>query len=112
MKIHKTINRGPLSRVRFISLAKIAAAWCAVAVMLISSTAQAQNLFVVSDADNYIHEITPDRTQTYFAYAYYSQGMAFDSRGNLFVSVAGNNTIIEFTNNAGALSSIETRIIG
>jgi len=67
---------------------------------------------VVSDADNYIHEITPDRTQTYFAYAYYSQGMAFDSRGNLFVSVAGNNTIIEFTNNAGALSSIETRIIG
>jgi uncharacterized repeat protein (TIGR03803 family) len=67
----------------------------------------ASNLFVGSGAGNYINEITPGGVQTYFAYAFDPQGMAFDSKGNLFVSLGYGDSIsiIEFTNNAGTLSS-------
>ena len=54
------------------------------AVILISSSAQAQNLFVANGS--YVTEITPGGVQSEFADLVYPSGLAFDSAGNLFVS--------------------------
>lgn len=63
------------------------------AVFLTTIVAEAQNLFV-ADTSN-IYEITPDGAQSTFASGLvHPQGMAFDSKGDLFVD--SNGTIDEF----------------
>jgi hypothetical protein len=87
---------------------------CAVAVMLLFSTAQAQNLFVTSANNFEIYEFTNNAgvlSSKAFTFASLINPipLAFDSKGDLFVGSAGggggNNLIYEFTNNAGTLSS-------
>jgi DNA-binding beta-propeller fold protein YncE len=68
------------------------------AVILICSSAPAQNLFVsVSDAGGgKIFEFTPDGVQSTFASGLNPGGLAFDSAGNLFV-VGDGPAIYKFT---------------
>src|ERR1017187_6924835 len=109
MITHKTTSRGPLSRVHFTSLLTIAAAWCVGAVILISSTSQAQNLYVANANNNTIIKITPAGAQSTFASGLDGPyGMAFDRAGDLFVANANNNTIIKITP-AGAQSTFALR---
>ena len=75
-------------------------AFCAVAVMLISSSAQAQNLFMSElGADNNIYEFTPSGVQSTFASGLnFPYGLAFNSAGDLFATSWWNgNNIYEFT---------------
>jgi DNA-binding beta-propeller fold protein YncE len=76
---------------------------CVGVVLLIATSAQAQNLFV-ANAGSYpnfsgnIVEITPDGTQSTFASGFYSPaGLAFNSAGNLFVANTGDLNITEIT---------------
>jgi sugar lactone lactonase YvrE len=71
---------------------------CLGAVILICSSAPAQNLFVsVSDAGGgKIFEFTPDGVQSTFASGLNPGGLAFDSAGNLFV-VGDGPAIYKFT---------------
>ena len=71
---------------------------CLGAVILICSSAPAQNLFVsVSDAGGgKIFEFTPDGVQSTFASGLNPGGLAFDSAGNLFV-VGGGPAIYKFS---------------
>jgi hypothetical protein len=65
------------------------------AVLLLASGAQAQNLFLSSDA---IYEYTPGGVQSTFASGLsYPYGLAFDSAGNLYVSSLGSGSIYKFT---------------
>jgi DNA-binding beta-propeller fold protein YncE len=68
---------------------------CAGAVMLIASSAQAQNLFV-ADSNGTINEFTPGGVQSTFASLSIPFGLAFNSAGNLFVA-GGAGDIYEFT---------------
>ena len=71
---------------------------CAVAVLLIASSAQAQNLFVANYLGDTIYEYTPGGAQSTFASGFVSPGgLAFNSAGNLFVADQGSGTIYEFT---------------
>jgi sugar lactone lactonase YvrE len=76
---------------------------CAGAALLISTSAQAQNLFVDSYFNGTIVEITPGRVQSTFASGLsYPEGMAFNSAGDLFVAEFGAangyyGTIVEIT---------------
>ena len=69
---------------------------CAGAVLLISTSVQAQNLFVANFGNGEITEITPGEVQSTFASGLmFPIGLAFDKAGNLFV---GNyNGIDKFT---------------
>src|SRR2546422_1030959 len=73
---------------------------CLGAVILICSSARAQNLFMsgwdgVSGA---IYKFTPDGMRTTFALGLnYPQGLAFDGAGNLFVADVGVGAILKFT---------------
>jgi len=74
------------------------AAVCAGAVLLIASSAQAQNLFVANWADNDIIEITPSGVQSIFASGLDGPyGLAFNSAGDLFVANFFGGDIIEIT---------------
>jgi sugar lactone lactonase YvrE len=107
MITHKTTSRGPLSRVHFTSLLTIAAAWCVGAVILISSTSQAQNLYVANANNNTIIKITPAGAQSTFASGLDGPyGMAFDRAGDLFVADHGSGNIYEFTNGVAANQGI------
>src|SRR6266566_4388572 len=67
---------------------------CFGAVILICSTAPAQNLFVSGGGN--INELTPTGTRSIFASGLNGpDGLAFDSAGNLFV--ADNGAIYKFT---------------
>jgi len=69
---------------------------CAGAVMLITSSAQAQNLFV-SDTDGNINEYTPGGVQSTFATGLETPlGLACNSAGDLF-AVDSSGNINEFT---------------
>src|SRR5208282_3254014 len=80
---------------------------CAGAVMLISTSAQAQNLFVSDYANDTvgsgnIYEYMPSGVQSTFASGLPNpNGLAFDSAGNLFVSClggqAGTQIIVKIT---------------
>src|SRR5579864_4195485 len=64
---------------------------CAGVVLLVASTGQAQNLFV--NSGNSIVEITPGGGKSIFAILDGPlQGMAFDSAGDLFVTVEHQTT--------------------
>jgi hypothetical protein len=70
---------------------------CPAVVMLIASSAQAQNLFVASYGGGIIYEFTPGGVQSTFASVSYPGGMAFDSTGNLFVAGYANGNIYKIT---------------
>src|SRR5438046_4333513 len=70
---------------------------CLGAVILVCSSAPAQNLFVSSDAaGGNIYEFTPNGVQSTFASGL-SGALAFDKAGNLFVSDRGNGAIYKIT---------------
>ena len=111
MKTQITTIRGPLSRIHFTSLAKIAAAWCAVAVILLSSTAQAQNLFVADDFSGNIFEFTngvASEQGTFATGITYPSCLAFDKAGDLFMTTggAGDVNLYEFTNGVASNKGI------
>src|SRR6266581_3988983 len=64
---------------------------CLGAVILICSSAPAQNLFVsASDGSGNIYEFTPAGVRSTFASGLnYPQGLAFEKAGNLFVAAGG-----------------------
>ena len=68
-------------------------------VLLITSSAQAQNLFVSTyTSSGTIYEFTPDGAQsTYVSGLPYSEGLAFDSAGNLFVGIQNLGKIYKYT---------------
>jgi hypothetical protein len=79
-----------------------ARAVCAAAYMMISSSVQAQNLFVVGGLEegNNIYEITPGGVESTFASGLgevEAEGLAFDSAGDLFVADRESGNIYEFT---------------
>ena len=76
------------------------------AVLLIASSAQAQNLFEAScTLGGNIYEYTPGGVQNTFATALDdASGMAFDSAGDLFVASLWNGNIYKFT--PGGVQSI------
>jgi glucose/arabinose dehydrogenase len=68
------------------------------AILLIASSAQAQNLFVSSPSTGSIIEITPSGTQSTFASGLGDPGgLAFNSAGDLFVGDYRSNNITEIT---------------
>ena len=71
---------------------------CAGAVLLMASSAQAQNLFV-SDYSENVYEFTPGGVQSTFAHSGVStpNGLAFNSAGDLFVANYEPNAITEIT---------------
>src|SRR5208282_6081202 len=69
---------------------------CAGAVMLIATSAQAQNLYV-SAGDDTITKITPAGTKSIFGFGQYPEGLAFNGAGNLFEADFGTGSINEFT---------------
>src|ERR1700722_20181673 len=80
----------------------IGGAVCAGAVMLISSSAQAQNLFVANAANGTITQITPGGEQSAFASGLsFPLSLAFDSQGDLFEADEGSGNIDEFTSSGG-----------
>ena len=71
---------------------------CAGAVMLIASSAQAQNLFESDGVSGNIYEFTPGGAQSTFASGLSSPyGIAFNSAGDMFVANGGNVNITEIT---------------
>jgi len=69
---------------------------CAGVVLLIASSALAQNLFVAEAGNNNITEITPSGVKSTFATGLnYPDGLAFNSAGDLFVA---NGTLSPDTN--------------
>jgi len=77
---------------------------CLGAIILICSSAPAQNLFVSGSDPGFsaqagvIFEITPGGVQSIFASGLSSpNGLAFDSAGNLFVAESGTGSILKFT---------------
>jgi len=83
---------------------------CVGAVMLIASSAQAQNLFV-ADSPGTIYEFTPGGARSIFASGLnYPQGLAFNSASNLFVADLSGN-IYEFTP-GGARSTFASGLNG
>src|ERR1017187_9095405 len=92
------LNRSP----RMKTILAVSTALCAGFVMLLSSTAQAQNLFVTGGANGpnnpCIAEFVPDGTSSIFTTnVHYGVGLAFDSAGNLFEADSGSGNIYEFT---------------
>jgi len=68
------------------------------AVLLISSSALAQNLFEADRGSGNIYEFTPGGVPTTFASGLNAPlGLAFNSAGNLFESDYGSGNIYEFT---------------
>ena len=79
------------------------------AVLLIASSAQAQNLFEADRGSGNIFTFTPGGVQTTFASGLNAPlGLAFNSAGNLFVSVQGTG-IYEFTP-SGAKSTFNSQL--
>ena len=77
----------------------VSTALCAGFVMLLSSTAQGQNLFV-SEYGGYIYKFTPSGARSTFASGLTRPtGLAFNSAGNLFEADFGSGNIYEFTTN-------------
>lgn len=71
---------------------------CAGAILLISSSAPAQNLFEADRGSGNIYEFTPGGGQSTFASGLNAPlGLAFNSAGNLFESDYGSGNIYEFT---------------
>jgi hypothetical protein len=69
-------------------------------VMLIASSAQAQNLFVSDMNSGNIYEFAPNGTRSTFASGLNGpQFMACDSAGNLFEADEGSGNIYEFAPN-------------
>ena len=100
MKTPKTTSREPLSRARFTPLAKIAAAWCVGAIILISSTARAQNLYVADTFSGNIYEYTngvASEQGTFATGIADPMRLTFDKAGDLFMNTGGGN-IYEYTN--------------
>ena len=56
------------------------------AVLLICSSAPAQNLFVSDFASGNIYEFTPEGVRSTFVSGLAGPGLAFDTAGNLFVA--------------------------
>jgi hypothetical protein len=75
----------------------IGGAVCVGVVLLIASRVQGQNLFVSYWGNNTLYEITPAGEQSTFASGFDEslQGLAFNSAGNLFMSVTGGEGITE-----------------
>jgi sugar lactone lactonase YvrE len=88
---------------------------CAGLTMMLSSTAQAQNLFVGDGREFVIYELTPSGAKSTFASGLHNvAGLAFDSSNNLFVAdndgnISGN--IYKFTPN-GASSTFASGTTG
>jgi hypothetical protein len=81
---------------------------CAGAVLLIASSAQAQNLFEADRGSGNIFTFTPGGVQTTFASGLNAPlGLAFNSAGNLFEADYGSGNIYEFTP-GGAKSTFAT----
>ena len=71
---------------------------CAVAVMLISVSSQAQNLFVADSGSGNIYEYTPGGAQSTFASGLSNPlGLAFNSAGDLFEVDNNSGNIYEYT---------------
>jgi glucose/arabinose dehydrogenase len=71
---------------------------CAGAVMLVASSAQAQNLFVSDKLSGNIYEFTPGGVQTTFASGLSEpRGLAFNSAGDLFVAGTDSGNIYEYS---------------
>jgi hypothetical protein len=79
------------------------------AVILISSSAQAQNLFVANGS--YITEITPGGVQSEFADLVYPSGLAFDSAGNLFVSSGDARPVLGDITPSGTTGSFSSGLL-
>jgi sugar lactone lactonase YvrE len=76
------------------AIRRISTMTCAVACVLTSLSAPAQNLFVDSYHKGTILEIAADGTQsTFYSGLTNPQGMAFDSAGNLYVAQVGTGTV-------------------
>src|SRR5437899_1918086 len=78
----------------------LSTAVCLGAVILICSSAPAQNLFMSSNdgQTGVVFEFAPDGAQSTFARGLSNPyGLAFDSAGNLFVADAGSGAIYKFT---------------
>jgi hypothetical protein len=75
------------------------AAICAGVVLLIASSVQAQNLFVSSyTSSGPIYEFTLDGVQsTYVSGLPYTEGLAFDSAGDLLVGIQNLGAIYKYT---------------
>ena len=80
-----------------------------VAVILISSSAQAQNLFVADGS--YVTEITPGGVQSEFADLVYPSGLAFDSAGNLFVSSGDARPVLGDITPSGTTGSFSSGLL-
>ena len=67
-------------------------------VILICSSAPAQNLFMSDAPGGNIYEFTPNGVRTTFASGLDGpEGLAFDSAGNLFVADNGDGRVYKFT---------------
>ncbi len=71
---------------------------CLGAIILICSSAPAQNLFVGDGSSNNIYEFTPTGVRSTFASGI-SGALAFDKSGNLFAAAGGSGAIYKFTPN-------------
>ena len=70
---------------------------CGCVVLLVTTSAPAQNLFVGGGYDNSIHEFTPGGAESTFATGLNGAGgLAFDSAGNLFATDGAGN-VLKFT---------------
>ena len=75
----------------------------AAAVLLFTSNAPAQNLFVSDWSSEHIFEYTPGGAQTTFASGLAApEGIAFNPAGNLFQANEVTESIYEFTPTGGA----------
>ena len=70
---------------------------CLGAVILICSSAPAQNLFVSDFASGNIYEFTPNGVRSTFASGLSSGAVAFDEAGNLFVADRGHGAVYKIT---------------
>ena len=105
MKTHKTTSRGPLSRAHSTSLLATAAVWCIGGGLLLSSAAQAQNLFESDYNSGIIYEFTNGIASgqgTFATGLSAPSGLAFDRAGDLFEMDGGTGQIYEFTNGAAS----------
>jgi sugar lactone lactonase YvrE len=89
-----------------------ARAVCAAAFMMISSSAQTQNLFEADWSSGKIYEFTPGGVESTFASGLtVPEGLAFNSAGDLFVADYYGGNIYEFTP-GGTRSAFATGLSG
>src|SRR5690242_13454480 len=70
---------------------------CGCMLLVVTTGAPAQNLFVAGGYDGTIYEYTPGGVQSTFATGLSGGGLAFNSAGNLFETDTGSGSIYEYT---------------